>query len=200
METDKPDTKILKILLKGFSVKPTITLLAKEIGMSRVGTWKTLKKLEADKLITLSPVGAGKTSAYIISLNWDNPLAEKTLALALTEEALRNPRWISNFAELEAKADFTIIYGSILHSAKEAHDIDILNVISSQNKFLEIEEATRKVQKTQMKKVHALNFTPAEFKVELKKPNKVLIDALKKGIILFGQEKFIKLIMSLTRI
>ena len=49
METTKPNTKILKILLKEFTIKPTITFLAKEIDMSRVGTWKILKKLEAEK-------------------------------------------------------------------------------------------------------------------------------------------------------
>ena len=83
METDKPNTKILKILLKDLATKPTITSLAKEIGMSRVGTWKLLKRLKKDKLVILSPIGTGKTSAYIVSLNWENPLLEKNLSLIL---------------------------------------------------------------------------------------------------------------------
>lgn len=198
METTKPSTKILKILLKDFTIKPTITLLAKEISMSRVGTWKILKKLEAKKLIILSPMGEGKTSTYRISLNWENPIVEKTLSLALTEDALKNQRWLSNFAELENKVDFLLIYGSIIHSLKEANDIDILG-ITNKSKFLEIEESIKRVQKTQIKKIHALNFTPAEFKGELEKPNKIFIDAMKKGIILFGQEKFTKFIKSISR-
>jgi len=199
MKTDKPGAKILKILIKDFTVKPTITALAKELGMSRVGVWKVLKKLEAEKLIILSPIGAGKTSTYSISLNWDNPLTEKNLALALTEDALENQRWRSNFAELEKKADFLIIYGSIIHSPKEANDIDILSIVSNKNKFLDIEESIKKTQKTQIKKIHSLSFTHAEFKQELEKPNKVFIDAVKKGIILFGQEKFIAFIMSMAK-
>ena len=198
METTKPNTKILKLLLKDFTIKPTITALAKEISMSRVGTWKILKKLEAEKLIILSPIGAGKTSTYSISLNWENPIVEKTLSLALTEDTLKNQRWLSNFAELEDKVDFLLIYGSIIHSPKEANDIDILGV-TNKNKFLEIEESIKKIQKTQIKKVHALNFTPAEFKGELEKPNKIFIDAINKGIILFGQENFIKFIRSIFR-
>ncbi|MBI2110122.1 Lrp/AsnC family transcriptional regulator, partial [Candidatus Woesearchaeota archaeon] len=180
METDKPSVKILKILLKDFTIKPTITSLAKEIGMSRVGIWKVLKKLDAEKLIVLSPIGSGKTSTYSASLNWNNPLTEKTLALALTEEALNNQRWISNFADIEDKVTFLIIYGSIIHSPKEANDIDILGV-TNKNKFLEIEESVKKAQKTQIKKIHSLNFTQIEFKQELEKPNKVFIDAVKKG-------------------
>lgn len=198
METTKPNTKILKILLKDFTIKPTITFLAKEISMSRVGTWKILKKLEAEKLIILSPIGAGKTSAYSISLNWENPIVEKALSLALTEDALKNQKWLSNFAELEDKLDFLLIYGSIIHSPKEANDLDVLGV-TNKNKFLEIAESIKKIQKTQIKKIHALNFTPAEFKGELEKPNKIFIDAIKKGIILFGQEKFIKFIKSIFR-
>lgn len=193
MATDKPAAKILKILLKDFTIKPTITSLAELIGMSRVGTWKILKKLEREKLIVLCPIGMGKTSTYSISLNWSNPLTEKNLSLALTEEALTHQRWAINFAELENKMDFLIIYGSIIHSPKDANDIDILGV-TAKNRFLKIEEAIRKIQKTQIRKIHALSFTQKEFKQELEKPNKAFIDAIQKGIVLFGQEKFINFI------
>ncbi len=198
METDKPGTKILKILLKDLAIKPTITSLANETGMSRVGIWKILKKLEAEKLVVLSSVGTGKTGIYSAGLDWNNPLTGKILALALTEDALKNQRWISNFAELEDKVDFLVIYGSIICFPKEANDIDILGV-ASKNKFLEIEESIKKAQKTQIKKIHSLNFTRTGFKQELEKPNRAFIDAVKKGIILFGQEKFIKFIRSVQR-
>lgn len=193
METAKQCAKILKVLLKEFTVKQTVTSLAKELGMSRVGSWKILKKMQSDKLIILSPIGTGKTSTYHVSLNWDNPLVEKTLALTLTEDALKKQRWISNFAELKEKIDFLIIYGSILHSPQEANDIDLLCIISNKNRFLETEEIIKKIQKTQLKKIHALSLAPTEFRQELEKPNKVFTDAVKKGIILFGQEKFIEL-------
>ena len=191
METEKPDSRILKILLKDFTASQTVTSLAKEVGMSRVGAWKVIKKLDNDTFIIISPVGTGKTSAFSISLNWNNPLVEKTLSLILTKDALNNQRWMSNFAELEGKVDFLLIYGSIIHSPKEANDIDIL-IVANENKFLEIEKSIGKIQKTQIKKIHAINFTQSEFKKELKAANNALIDAVKKGIISFGQEKFIK--------
>jgi len=114
----------------------------------------------------------------------------------LTEDAIKNRRWVDNFIELEEKVNFLIIYGSIIHSLKEVNDIDILG-ITNKNKFMEIEESIKKIQKTQIKKIHILNFTEAEFKQELEKSNKAFIDAVKKGIVLFGQERFIKFIRSI---
>ena len=57
----------------------------------------------------------------------------------------------------------------------------------------------QKIQKTQVKKIHSIQFTPEELKKELKKPNKAFIDAIKKGIILFGQEKFIKFMRTIHK-
>lgn len=192
METTKTQLKILKSLLKNLAVKLTVTSLAKEAGMSRVGSWKTLKKMETGKFIRLSPIGSGKTSTYVVRLNWDNPLVGKTLSLALTEDAMKNQRWASNFSELENKVDFLVIYGSILLSSKQANDIDLLGIVSNKDRFIEIENAVRKIQKTQIKKIHILNLTPAELKQELKKQNPAFIEAIKEGVILFGQEKFIR--------
>ncbi len=200
MAENKTKYWILKILLKDLAIKTTITSLAKETGMSRVGVWKVLKKLEKDKLVALSPVGTGKTSAYTMSLNWENPLVEKTLALALTEDALKYPRWRYNFTELEDKVDFLILYGSILHSPKEANDIDIVGVVSDKKKFSEIHKIIAKVQISQIKKIHSINFAEEELRNELvSQKNPAFIDALKKGVVLFGQEKFVKFARKLIK-
>lgn len=198
METVKSSIKVLKIILKDFAVKSTISSLAKETGLSRVGMWKVIKKLDKEKLVLLSPIGTGKTSASTINLNWENPLVEKNLSLVLTEDAIKQQRWISNFSELENKADFIIIYGSIIYSPKEANDIDILSILNKKN-FKQIDKVLNTIQKTQIKKIHALNFTQEEFKKELEKPNKAIIDAVKKGIILFGQENFVRFMKNICK-
>lgn len=194
MEKNKTNTKILKVLLKQFTTKWTITSLANELNISRVGIWKALKKLEAERLILLFHIGGGKTNIFNINLNWENPILEKNLSLILTEDAFKKQRWLNDFKELEDKLEFLILYGSILHFPKEANDIDILGVVSDKNDFLSIEETVKKIQKTQIKKIHSENLTQIEFKEEIRKPNKIFIDAIKKGIVIFGQEKFIKFI------
>jgi len=93
MEQKNPKEKILKKLLKDFTTTHTLSAMAQEIEMTRSGTWKALKKLEKEHFIKLEPIGNGKTSAYKISLDWNNPLLEKTLALLLAKEALKQDKW-----------------------------------------------------------------------------------------------------------
>lgn len=183
---------VLLILLKDFSTTHTITSLAKELKISRVGIWKILKKLQSEQFIKLNAVGPGKTSTSIINLNWENILVEKSLALYLTEEAIKQRRWEVNFSELSNMIDFLILYGGILYSTKQAGDIDIIGVVSQKKNFVKIQNIIDKIQNSQIKKIHLINFTEIEFKKELKKPNKAMIDAVKTGVILFGQEKFIR--------
>lgn len=194
MEIVNPTNKILLILLKDFSKAHTVTSIAKELKLSRVGVWKILKRMQSYQLIKLMPVGTGKTSISIVNINWDNVLAEKSLVLYLVQEALKHRRWMVNFAELESLVDFLILYGSILTFPREAGDIDILGVFSQGKKIIKIHNIIDKIQKTQSKKIHAINFTEAEFKQELTKPNRAFVDAVKNGVVLFGQEKFVRFI------
>ena len=195
---NKTAHKIITVLLKDFSIH-TATSLSKELKMSRQGTWKILKKLEKDEFIILEQIGKGKTSTQRIKLNWDNEVLEKTLALSLAQEALQNQRWKFNFADLKLEVDFLILYGSILHSPKEAKDIDIIGVVSQEKKLAKISDKILKAQETQTKKIHSINLNQKEFKQELKRPNKVYVEAVKKGVILFGQEKFIKFMKGLQK-
>ena len=183
--------RILCVLLKEPFTTHTVTSIAKALDMTRQGIWKTLNKLSVDKLISLEPVNDAKTSTVTIKLNFDNPATEKKLSLLLTQESLKQQRWQVNFAELEKKVNFLILFGSILNNSKEANDIDILAVVNKKN-FKAIDEVIAKVQLTQVKKIHLVSLTAKEFRHELKKQNKAYLDAVKKGVILFGQDSFIR--------
>jgi len=191
------EKRILYILLKDIFVKHTVTSISNKLKISRVGSWKALKKLEDQNFIILSKIGSGKTNAFTIELNWENPLVEKNLSTILTEQALDNKRWINDFSDLEKYVDFLVIYGSILDENNDAKDIDLLGVVSKKNYFVEIDKIIQKIQKTQIKKIHIINFTPLEFRNELINMNKAFIDCIKKGIVLFGCEKFIDFIRRL---
>jgi predicted nucleotidyltransferase len=194
----KKSYEILKILLKDIEKKHTVTSLAKERRISRVRSWKLLQELEKESLIMLTSIGTEKTSVREVSLNWDNPILEKTLSLLLTEETLKQNKWRYNFKELENHVDFLILFGSMLHSPKEANDIDILNLVSDEESFIKIGKVITNIQITLDKKIHAINLTEKELKHELKNKNKAYVEALKKGVVLFGQENFINFIKNLS--
>jgi len=189
---------ILKILLKDLSKRHTITSLSKERGISRVRSWKLLKELEKEKLVILTSIGPEKTSVKEASLNWSNPLLGKTLALLLMEDALKQNKWRYNFKELENYVDFLVLFGSILHSPKEANDIDILNLVSKEENFTKIDKIITDIQTAQAKKIHAIDLTEGELKQELKNKNKAYLEALRKGVVLFGQESFINFIEGIS--
>ena len=189
--------KILVTLLKEPFTTHTITSLANELHITRQGLWKALNKLLSAKLISIKKIGKTKKSTVTINLNWSNPITEKTLSLLLTKEALEQERWIINFSELEKNISFLILFGSILHSPKEANDIDLLAIIKNPKKFKEIDKYISKIQISQIKKIHLIDLTETEFVNELKKENKAYLETLKKGTILYGQENFIKFIKKL---
>ena len=62
----------------------------------------------------------------------------------------------------------------------------------------QIDEILNKLQIAQQKKIHDINFSQQDFKNELKRPNKAFVHAIQTGIILYGQEKFIKFIRDFT--
>lgn len=192
METKSSTAKKAIIaLFKDFSKTHTVTSLANAIGLSRVGTWKLLKKLEADRCVKIRSVGSGKTSTTVVAPNWDNTLLEKRISLYLAEEAAGQRRWQVNFSELESTSDFVILYGSILKTAKQANDIDIL-VVAGKKKIKDILARIGKIQQVQSRKIHQIIFTPGEFAAELQKPNPAFIDAVRNSVILSGQEAFVK--------
>jgi len=195
MDIDNKE-RILGILLKEPFKTHTTTSIAEALKITRQGAWKALNKLEEDSIIYLKPISKAKTGTITISLNWSNPVTEKNLSLILTKEALKQERWRINFEEVENKTYFLILFGSILTKPKQANDIDIIAVTDKKN-FKKIEEAIIKIQKTQIKKIHIIDLTKEEFKEELKTENKAYINAVKNGVVLYGQDNFINSIRDL---
>ena len=180
----------LHLILRDVSCVHTITSLSKKINMSRVGTWKILKKLETQRLIILKPLSTGETSTTLIYLNFENPLTIKNLELILIADSQHHERWIDSFLPLKKDVLFAILFGSILHSPKEARDIDLI-LVAQPKKLQHIPSTLFTIQKTQPKKIHATTLSSKEFKEEVSKENTAILDAIKKGIVLFGQGTFI---------
>lgn len=201
METNnKTSDKILSILIKEPLADHSATSLAKSLNITRQGLWKTLNRLSKDKLISLKSIADTKKSVLNIKLNFENPITEKVISLLLTKESLNYERWRFNFKRVKNYSKFIILFGSILHSSKEANDIDLLIIVDDKKIFHEIGKIMLELQQIQIKKIHYIDITEKGFKEELKiNKNKAYLDAFKKGIVLFGQDDYVKFVAELNK-
>jgi hypothetical protein len=185
---DTLSRRILTHLFRDFLISHTVSSLADELSKNRVGVWRELKKLHSKNFVRLSPIGSGKTNVFVVNLNWKNPLVEKLLGIYLMEEAMKQEKSRLDFRKIENAAGFLIVYENGL---KREKTINIVNVVSEKNKFIKIKQPSE-FQNGQTGKVKAMNFTETQFLDEIKKPNEKILEAIKSGIVLFGQEKFIE--------
>ncbi len=186
--------EIIKLLFKDFLTKYNSRNISKKINISHVGSFKILKKLEKEEIVKHEEVGR----ALIYSLNLGNQIANKEIEMIFLLESQNFKRWIEEFKDLEDKAKFLILFGSITRNAEQANDIDIL-IVADENKLEDIKKIIKKIQKYTNKKIHPLIQTINDFKKDVNERNKVMIEIIKTGIVLYGQEDYIKLLKSLRQ-
>ncbi|MDP2926382.1 MAG: winged helix-turn-helix domain-containing protein [Nanoarchaeota archaeon] len=180
---------VLNLLLKDRTVNHNSLTLSKIIGISHAGTFKILKRLEKNDIVNTRRIG----NTVVYSLNIDNPVTVKLLETILTIEAQISKRWIEEFKPVKDKSLFVILFGSILNNEKSARDIDIL-IVSDKKRFNDIKSIIEDKNNISNKKIHLILQTLKEFNQDYLKNNKVILDILKRGIVLFGQNKFVEVI------
>lgn len=181
-----PEQKILIRLLKD-KEEYNSRNISKLVGVSHVGAYKILKNLEKRKIVTSRQIG----KAIIYSINKENSIALKEIELDLMLEAEEKQRWLEEFKALKSEAKFVILFGSAIRNEKEAKDIDLL-VVAEKNNLKKIKNSLYEKNNLMIKKIHPIIQTENEFKQDLKNKNKVLLEIIKTGIILYGQNNFIE--------
>ena len=186
--TEKEKEIVLKIF-KDFTNSYNASSISKLVKMTRVGSYKALKNLEQHGILESKRLG--KAIFYKIKLN-DN-YAKKSVELVLMEEANQKKRWLEEFKELFDLCESVILFGSILKSEEKANDIDLLLIMDQENntkinKFIDTKNQIL------LKKIHPIKQTSDDFINNVKKKDKVILDAIKTGIVLSGVENYVELI------
>ncbi len=186
--------EIIKFLFKDFLTKYNSRSISKKINISHVGAFKILKKLEKEEIVKPEKIGR----ALIYSLNLDNQIANKEIEMIFLLESQNFKRWIEEFKDLKDKARFLVLFGSITRNAEQANDVDIL-IVTDGSKLGDIKRIIQKIQRYTGKKIHPLIQTAENFKKDVNERNKVMIEIIKTGIVISGQEEYIKLLKSLRQ-
>lgn len=188
----KTADEILLFLLKNFQEEPSINHVAKSIKKAPSGVFKELAILEKRNVVLSKKIG----NAKIYELNLENMETRKKCELLLLGEKnnlLKNPLaslLTKDLIKLEKYSDIIAIFGSVLEKA-EPRDIDVF--IATKPRFTGIIEKTcREISVLYNKSISPLILTYPDFIASLKKGDEVILNIVKKGVVLNGYEKFVE--------
>ena len=166
-----------------------INQIAKYLKISVGSSFKILKDLEKNKIVTAQTIG----NAVNYNLNLDNSETIKLCELLLLEEK----RQLSGYAKLYSeslqefeKAELIVLFGSIL-TKKEFNDVDVLFVT---NKSKEVNDFCLELSKIRTKPVVPLILKKQDLIKELKNRKEAILSLIKEGIILKGESEFVEVI------
>jgi len=177
------EQKIIKTLFKEFNTPYNSRSISKQIGITHAGAFKILKKLEKEEVVKAQTIG----KSIIYAINFDNPIANKKIELALVLEAQNYKHWLYEFKKLEDLTEFVMLFGSILNDEKKARDIDLL-ILSKKENHDKIRKFIKERNEVNSKKIHLLLQTTEDFKKDVRGKNKPIIEIIKTGVVLYGQE------------
>lgn len=183
------EKEIVLKLFKEFIIDYNPSTISKEIQKTREGAFKSLKSLEEDMIVEGKTLG----KARFYTIDFDNEYALKNVELLLMEEAKPYQRWKDEFNELFNYVDIVIVFGSFVKNPKKAEDIDLLLVYNEKNNN-NINNIIKEKNEILTKKIHLVKQTKNDFKKNIYKKDKVLLSAVREGIVLNGYEKYVRLI------
>ena len=187
------EKEIVLRIFKDFTIDYNPSSISKVLNKTRVGTFKALNFLEKDSIV----IGKNMGKARFYRINLEEEYARKNVETLLMEEARKYPRWKDELSDLFNITDIIILFGSIIRNEDKAKDIDILLVYNEKNNT-KVNEFIKEKNQLLLKKLHPIKQTKGDLIKNIKKADKVVINAIKDGIILHGYEKIIELIKNVT--
>jgi len=179
-------------LFKDFTHDYNSNTLSHLLNKSRVGTLKALKAMEEDGILKSKALG----KAFFFKVNLAERYSRKNVETLLMEEARKHSRWLEELNKLFDHTHLVILFGSILRSS-EAKDIDLLIVYDQKNNE-KINKIINDKNQILLKKIHPIKQTREDLKKNIEKQDKVVLNAIKEGIVLHGYETLIEIIEDAT--
>lgn len=188
-------TKIVEFLFRNIPNRFNVNQISRELKISVGSAYKILKSLERKGVLVSQKIGNG---IYYV-LNTDSKEAASITELVLMEsrnKSLSKNSLASIYAkdlrDAEKLSKAIIIFGSILDT-RAAKDVDALFIIDK-GKSKAVEDFCLKLSNLRPKRVNPLLMTVVDFKENIKKKDKVIVDILKRGLILFGEDVLIDIL------
>jgi len=187
------EKKALLILFKDFTSYYNANTISKQLGISRVGSMKLLKKLKAENLVVATAIG--KSTVY--KPNMQNSYVLDIITFILAEEANGFKRWKEEFKELFVDGRIILLYGSTIVDYTKARDIDIM-IIRKAGDSGQIHKIINEKQQLLPKKIHGIDLTPQEFIKNVQNKQVAVIAIVKTAVALYGQSRYVELLKNVS--
>ncbi len=187
----KNKEKVILSILKSPEKEYNANNLSKVIGITSMGILKILRSLLKEDVLSLKKV----SNINFYKINFSNTYSLDYSIFLLKDEAEYTSsyvkRWVRELRKIKS-AEIGIIFGSVLSKKEKANDIDVLFVLKREN-FDKLKKEIEKLNILNDKKIHAVYQTKEDLLLNIKKRDKIVLDAL-KGIVAFGEKGYVELL------
>ena len=183
----------LKLIFTDFLTDYNSYNLRKKIGLSNAGSLKLLRSLHEKNLLLSEKMG----NAIFYKPNLNNEYFLKLLELTFLDHSnLSNfvKGWISDLRSFSPITKAIFLYGSVLNKGKEARDIDVCFILKDAKDYSKIQAEVDDMNKKSRLKIHPLYLTEKEFEKKLKEKDAPLIDMVRSGVVVHGNELFVEVL------
>jgi len=190
----KNTTKIVLFMLKNINeLGYNINQISKLNKISVGSAFKILKELKKNNIVLKKEI----SNASHYKLNLNNNETTKLCELLL----LREKRDLKGYAKIYAneiikfeQAEFIILFGSVL-KGKSFNDVDVLFVTTQTKK---VNNFCLDISKVKTKPIVPLILKKDDLIKEIKQKKEPILDLIKKGIILKGEDVFMEVIKNVS--
>ena len=165
--------------------------ISSKISITSMGALKIMKRLEKQGILISKSMG----KAVFYKINFENDYAKDYLFFLLKREAEHTSpyikRWLNELKKIK-NADIIILFGSVLKKENRAYDIDVL-IVTKQKNFNNLKKEIEGLNKLNEKKLHPIYQTIADLMDNIKKENKIILNAI-NGIIIKGNKNIIEIL------
>ena len=189
----KKERETMLILFKDYTAFYNANSISKVLNISHVGAQKIFKRLLQENLVISKTIG----KSIIYKLNFSNDYIPHLVSFLLADEANNFKRWKEEFKDLFKKDRIVMLFGSTIKDYAHAHDIDLM-IILENKEASDINEILKKKEEILPKKLHIIKLNNHDLLENLKKKEKAFVDIIKNAIILYGQDKYVRVLKNVA--
>jgi hypothetical protein len=183
------EKKVLKLIIFSFDTDYSINQIAKECKLSANGAYKILLKYEKEGILQHKNIANLKS--YKIDFKSDKTAS--ILELVLIPELDKKIKLrLDDLKEVREVSSACIFFGSYINK-KDPNDLDVIFVIDK-NKYKNYSEKIAVAKEIIPIKVHDVVQTFEDLKQNILSKDKIVLSALKEGVILWGYNVVIQVI------